>query len=94
MNHSDPSRFRADSERIRVDSEWIRSVPLGSDWFRSDPLGSGGTRESTVIPDDLENIQVKNFSLNITAHVQPKDQGIIQCFKAHYHTKFIERAID
>ena len=47
-----------------------------------------------IIPDDLENIQVKNFSPNITAHVQPKDQGIIKCFKAHYRTKFIEQAID
>ena len=47
-----------------------------------------------IIPDDLENIQVENFSPNLTAHVQPKDQGIIQCFKAHYRAKFIERAID
>ena len=47
-----------------------------------------------IIPNNLENIQVENFSPNLTAHVQPKDQGIIQCFKAHYRTKFIERAID
>ena len=39
-------------------------------------------------------MQVENFKLNLTAHVQPKDQGIIQCFKAHYRTKFIQRAIN
>lgn len=47
-----------------------------------------------IIPDSLENIRVENFSPNLTAHVQPKDQGIIRCFKAHYRAKFIERAID
>ncbi|KIK76347.1 hypothetical protein PAXRUDRAFT_18282 [Paxillus rubicundulus Ve08.2h10] len=47
-----------------------------------------------IIPDTLTNIQVKNFELNLTAHVQPIDQGIIQCFKAHYRAKFIHCAID
>ena len=47
-----------------------------------------------IIPDELKSIQVENFSPNLTAHVQPKDQGIIQCFKAHYRAKFIEQAID
>ena len=43
-NHSDPSRFRADSEQIRVDSEWIHSDPLGligSNRIHSDPVGHG-----------------------------------------------------
>ena len=47
-----------------------------------------------VAPDTLTNIHVKNFELNLTAHVQPNDQGIIRCFKAHYRTEFICCAID
>ncbi|KIK10937.1 hypothetical protein PISMIDRAFT_38293, partial [Pisolithus microcarpus 441] len=27
-------------------------------------------------------------------HIQPNNQGIIRCFKAHYRAKFIQRAID
>ena len=27
-------------------------------------------------------------------HVQPQDQGIIRCFKAHYRVRFIQQAID
>jgi hypothetical protein len=47
-----------------------------------------------IIPDGLQNIRVVNFEPNLTAHVQPMDQGIIRCFKAHYRAKFIQRAID
>ena len=47
-----------------------------------------------IVPDGLQNIQVENFEPNLTAHIQPMDQGIIQCFKAHYHAKYIQRAID
>ncbi|KIK76026.1 hypothetical protein PAXRUDRAFT_18499 [Paxillus rubicundulus Ve08.2h10] len=47
-----------------------------------------------VIPDTLTNIHIKNFEPNLTAHVQPNDQGIIHCFKAHYRAKFIHRSID
>ena len=47
-----------------------------------------------IIPDNLTNIHVENFAPNLTAHVQPNDQGIICCFKAHYRAKFIHRAID
>jgi DDE superfamily endonuclease len=47
-----------------------------------------------IVPDNLQNIQVVNFKPNLTAHVQPKDQGIINCFKTHYRAKFIQRAID
>ncbi|KIK77896.1 hypothetical protein PAXRUDRAFT_165457 [Paxillus rubicundulus Ve08.2h10] len=42
-----------------------------------------------IIPDTLTNIHVQNFEPNLTVHVQPNDQGIIHCFKAHYHTKYI-----
>lgn len=45
------------------------------------------------IPDGLQNIRVANFKPNLTAYVQPMDQGIIRCFKAHYRAKFIQRAI-
>jgi len=47
-----------------------------------------------IVPDTLTNIRAENFEPNLTAHIQPNDQGIIRCFKAHYRTKFIERAID
>ena len=47
-----------------------------------------------IVPENLQNIRIENFELNLTAHVQPKDQGIIHCFKAHYRTQFIQRAVD
>ena len=47
-----------------------------------------------IVPNNLQNIRVENFEPNLTAHVQPKDQGIIQSFKAHYRAKFIQRAVD
>jgi len=47
-----------------------------------------------VVPDDLQCICVKNFKPNLTSLIQPNDQGIIHCFKAHYRAKFIEHAID
>jgi hypothetical protein len=47
-----------------------------------------------IVPDGLRNIRVENFEPNLTAHVQPMDQGIIRCFKAHYRAKYIRRAID
>jgi hypothetical protein len=46
-----------------------------------------------IVPDGLQNICVENFEPNLTAHVQPNDQGIIWCFKAHYHARYIQRAI-
>jgi hypothetical protein len=47
-----------------------------------------------VPPEGLRNIWVMNFEPNLTAHVQPMDQGIIKCWKAHYRAAFIRRAID
>jgi DDE superfamily endonuclease len=47
-----------------------------------------------IIPENLQNIRVVNFEPNLTAHVQPNDQGIIRCFKAHYQARFIQCAID
>ncbi|KAF8218625.1 DDE-domain-containing protein, partial [Tricholoma matsutake] len=47
-----------------------------------------------IVPDGLTNISVENFEPNLTSHVQPNDAGIIRCFKAHYCSKFIARAID
>ena len=47
-----------------------------------------------IVPDDLRNIRVEDFEPNLTAHVQPLDQGIIRCFKAHYHARFIQQAVD
>jgi hypothetical protein len=47
-----------------------------------------------IVPNNLQNIHVENFTANLTAHVQPLDQGIIHCFKGHYREKYIHRAID
>ena len=47
-----------------------------------------------VVPDSLTHIRVINFEPNLTVHVQPNDQGIIHCFKARYHAKFIHRAVE
>ncbi|KAF8229971.1 DDE-domain-containing protein [Tricholoma matsutake] len=47
-----------------------------------------------IVPDGLTNISVENFEPNLTSHVQPNDASIIHCFKAHYCSKFITRAID
>ena len=46
------------------------------------------------MPDTLTNIRTENFEPNLTSHAQPNDQGIICCFKAHYHAKSIEHAVD
>ena len=35
------------------------------------------TQSSHIVPEGLQNIRVENFSPNLTAHVQPMDQGII-----------------
>ena len=47
-----------------------------------------------IVPPDLQAIRVVNFEPNLTAHIQPMDQGIIRCFKAHYRARFIQRAVD
>ena len=47
-----------------------------------------------IVPPNLQSIMVENFKPNLTAHIQPKDQGIIRCFKAHYQKWFIQRAIN
>jgi hypothetical protein len=44
-----------------------------------------------IVPTNLQNIRVENFEPNLTAHVQPKDQGIIRCFN---RARFIQRAVD
>ncbi|KAF9228943.1 hypothetical protein BS17DRAFT_805636 [Gyrodon lividus] len=46
-----------------------------------------------IVPKTLTNIHVVNFEPNLTAHVQPNDQGIIRCFKAKYRAQFIHHAI-
>ena len=47
-----------------------------------------------VVPESLTNIHVVNFAPNLTVHIQPNDQGIIRCFKAYYHARFIHHTID
>ena len=47
-----------------------------------------------IIPESLTNIYIVNFAPNLTAHIQCNTQGIIRCFKAHYHARFIHHAIN
>jgi len=47
-----------------------------------------------IVPEGLRNIEVFNFAPNLTAHIQPMDQGIIRCFKAHYRRHYIQHAVD
>jgi hypothetical protein len=47
-----------------------------------------------IVPKGLTNINVENFSANLTPHVQPMDAGIIWCFKAHYCARYIQRSIN
>ena len=47
-----------------------------------------------IIPETLTNICIVNFEPNLTTHVQPNNQGIIQCFKSHYCSKSIGCAVD
>ena len=47
-----------------------------------------------IILDGLQNICVMNFKPNLIAHVQPIDQGIISCFKGHYHAGFIQHLVN
>ena len=42
----------------------------------------------------LTNIQLEYFEPNMTLFVQPLDQSIIWCFKAHYHKAFCLWAIE
>lgn len=57
-------------------------------------FSAGQYFSSHIIPSGLQNICIKNSEPNLTTHVQPKDQGIIWCFKAHYQARFIQQAID
>ena len=47
-----------------------------------------------IVSESLTNICVVNFEPNLTVHIQPNNQGIIHCFKANYHAKFIHHAIN
>ncbi|THU93740.1 DDE-domain-containing protein [Dendrothele bispora CBS 962.96] len=64
-----------------------RRILLLQDNFAGHVVPHGEGRE-------LTNIRVENFAPNLTAHVQPKDAGIIRCFKAHYRKRYIQRSID
>jgi hypothetical protein len=82
---------------------WMTS-PLYQEWLRDWDTRLKLTRrhillfqdnfKGHIVPDDLECIRVINFAPNLTPHVQPADAGIIRCFKAHYRTHYIHRAIN
>jgi hypothetical protein len=44
--------------------------------------------------EGLTNIRIENLAPNLTAHIQPMDQGIIKCFKACYQAGYIQCSID
>ena len=82
---------------------WMTSV-LYQEWLRQWDQELGKKKRKVlllqdnfsghIIPEDLQNIRVENFTPNLTAHIQPMDQGIIRCFKAHYRARYIQRAIN
>ncbi len=74
--------------------EWIREWDCELQQKKRKILLLQDNFSGHIIPDGIENIRVENFAPNLTAHVQPMDQGIIRCFKAHYRSKFIQRAIE
>jgi len=47
-----------------------------------------------IVPNGLQNIRIANFKPNLTAYVQPMDQGIIRCFKGHYRERYIQHSIN
>ena len=81
---------------------WMTTV-LYQDWLRrwDDELERTGRKilllqdnfSGHVPPASLRNIRVENFEPNLTAHIQPMDQGIIRAFKAHYRKAFITQAM-
>lgn len=46
-------------------------------------------------PPDVEfsNVTVRFFPPNTTSHLQPLDQGVIRCFKAHYRRYVLEHLL-
>ena len=74
--------------------EWIRAWDRDLQLKQRKILLLQDNFSGHIVPDDLQNIEVRNFEPNLTAHVQPMDQGIIQCFKARYRAKYIRRSID
>ena len=73
--------------------EWIQQWDLDLQAKKQRILLLQDNFSGHIVPPDLKNIWVENFEANLTAHVQPLDQGIICCFKGHYWAKFIHRAV-
>jgi DDE superfamily endonuclease len=78
----------------KIYQEWLRGWDEKLRWEGQHILLLQDNFSAHILPDDLTNVRVENFKPNLTAHVQPNDAGIIRCFKAHYRSKFISRAID
>lgn len=66
---------------------------IGNLWKRSGRFYSKITSLATC-SSRPEGDPCWNFQPNLMAHVQPNDQGIIQCFKAHYWARFIQQAVN
>ena len=60
------------------------------------PPATGQLFQTYSIPpsEGITNIQIENFAPNLTAHLQPMDQGIIKCFKVHYQAGYIQHSIN
>ena len=74
--------------------EWLHEWDLKLKQEKKNILLLQDNFSGHVVPDDLQCICVENFKPNLTSHIQPNDQGIIHCFKAHYQAKFIKCAIN
>jgi DDE superfamily endonuclease len=74
--------------------DWLRQWDRELDAKKRNILLLQDNFSGHIVPDGLKRIEVVNFEPNLTAHIQPMDQGIILCFKAHYGASFIHRAID
>ncbi|KAG6874542.1 hypothetical protein C0993_000430, partial [Termitomyces sp. T159_Od127] len=91
-------------ERLDLSNGWLARYKVRANLKGFHRHGEAGSASVEVVETERSRIQElilqygydlkDNIEPNLTAHVQPMDQGIIRCFKAHYRTSYIERAID
>ena len=81
-----------DKWKAAFQTNWGLFKPLVMFFGLCNSLATFQTMMDKIFNDLI--IHVENFKPNLTVHVQPKDQDIIQCFKALYCAKFIQQAIN
>ncbi|KZO94074.1 DDE-domain-containing protein, partial [Calocera viscosa TUFC12733] len=57
-------------------------------------LVDNASSHHTIERSQYPHIRIEFFEPNMTSHIQPMDQGIIRCWKAHYRRLFCERAAE